>query len=156
MRLAPIPMRFAGHPELHEPAADSSKTTHASEACLSACRSMAQLIENGLLRNACLHDLLTGDYRTKRISEIRSGGYDSDTLEAALWCLYQTSTVSDAVLLAANLGDDADTTAAVTGQIAGAFYGAKEIPEEWREVLYHHDRIQDLAESLYLVYLKDR
>jgi len=149
MRLAPIPMRFAGHPELLERASESSRTTHASDACLSACRSMAQLIEDGLLGNACLHDRLTGDFRRKTLSEIRSGGYVSDTLEAALWCLSQTANFRDAVLLAANLGDDADTTAAVTGQIAGAFYGAKDIPEQWRERLYEHDRIRDLARAIY-------
>lgn len=63
------------------------------------------------------------------------------SLEAALWCVGRTGTFRDAVLLAANLGEDADTTAAITGQLAGAIYGASGIPEEWLEKLAWRDEI---------------
>lgn len=67
------------------------------------------------------------------------------TLEAAFWCLHRTETFADAVLLAANLGDDADTVAAVTGQLAGAHYGAGAIPEAWLERLHRGSDIETLA-----------
>ncbi len=64
-----------------------------------------------------------GAYRSKGEDEIRGSGYVVDCLEAALWCFDRTDTFRDAILAAANLGDDADTTAAVCGQVAGAYYG---------------------------------
>ena len=69
-----------------------------------------------------------GAYRTKSRAEIRGTGYCVAALEAALWCIATTSSFEAAVLAAANLGDDADTTAAITGQLAGAHYGAGAIP----------------------------
>jgi ADP-ribosylglycohydrolase len=71
-----------------------------------------------------------------------------ESLEAALWCFQGTSTFAGAVLAAANLGDDADTTAAVCGQIAGAFYGAGGIPERWLRLLAKLELMEDLAERL--------
>jgi ADP-ribosyl-[dinitrogen reductase] hydrolase len=70
------------------------------------------------------------------------------SLEAALWCFQRTSTFEDAVLNAANLGDDADTTAAVCGQIAGAFYGIPGIPERWLRILARQELIEDMAGRL--------
>ena len=70
------------------------------------------------------------------------------SLRAALWCVGRTFLFNEAVLLAANLGEDADTTAAITGQLAGAIYGADEIPPKWREALPWNDRIAALANKL--------
>ncbi len=71
-----------------------------------------------------------------------------DSLEAALWCFDRTDTFAGAVLLAANLGDDADTTAAVCGQIAGAYYGETGIPPAWRQRLTLAPEIAALAQQL--------
>lgn len=71
-----------------------------------------------------------------------------ESLEAALWCFWTTDAFEEAVLAAVNLGDDADTTAAVCGQIAGAFYGADGIPSEWLDRLTMRDQIVDLADRL--------
>jgi ADP-ribosyl-[dinitrogen reductase] hydrolase len=71
-----------------------------------------------------------------------------DTLEAALWAVRESSDFRSAVLLAANLGGDADTVAAVTGQIAGALWGKSAIPQEWLERLAWRDRIEDRARTL--------
>ena len=71
-----------------------------------------------------------------------------DSLEAALWCFYTTENFSDAVLAAANLGDDADTTAAITGQIAGAFYGESGIPRNWLDKIVMGKEIGEMAEQL--------
>jgi ADP-ribosyl-[dinitrogen reductase] hydrolase len=74
--------------------------------------------------------------------------YVLDSLEAALSCFYHAGTYGAAVLLADNLGDDADTTAAARGQIAGAYYGYDSIPKEWKKRLYMHEKIVRLADQL--------
>lgn len=79
---------------------------------------------------------------------IRSGGYVVESLEAALWSIGRTGDFRSAVLTAANLGDDADTTAAIAGQLAGALYGASGIPAEWLARLAWRKRIGDLADRL--------
>ena len=77
------------------------------------------------------------------------GGYVIDALEAALWALRTTSTFEDGVLAAVNLGDDADTTAAIYGQLAGAIHGLEGIPERWRAKLHRGDEIVAMADALY-------
>ena len=72
-----------------------------------------------------------------------------ESLEAALWAFHRSQTFREGALLAANLGDDADTTAAIYGQIAGAHYGVESIPSEWRSKLIHVELITSMAESLY-------
>ncbi|MGM1051833.1 MAG: ADP-ribosylglycohydrolase family protein [Pseudomonadota bacterium] len=167
MRLAPVAMRFAGDPLLEAHAEASSRTTHASPLCLSACRLMARLLERALLgetskarwldtgelRRGDYHEtlvpLIAGEYRGKTEEAIRGSGYVVESLEAALWCLWHSDSFDEAVLRAANLGDDADTTAAVTGQLAGAFYGVEKIPAEWLEVLHQRNRLQAAARRLW-------
>ena len=81
--------------------------------------------------------------------EVRGSGYVVASLHAALWAVSRTSTFRDTVLLAANLGEDADTTAAVAGQIAGALYGAASIPAEWLDRLAWRGRIERLGGNLF-------
>lgn len=90
-----------------------------------------------------------GDYRRKTESEIRGSGYVVHCLEAAIWCFLQEPNFKDAVLKAVNLGDDADTTGAVCGQLAGAYYGESGIPPHWLERLVMRDEIRQLAEGLW-------
>ena len=80
-------------------------------------------------------------------SGIRSGGYVIDTLEASVWCLLNTSNYADCVLKAVNLGDDADTTAAVAGGLAGAFYGIAAIPRKWVDSLQRKEYVLELYEK---------
>jgi ADP-ribosyl-[dinitrogen reductase] hydrolase len=80
---------------------------------------------------------------------VQSSGYVAHSLEAALWAIGRTANFRDAVLLAANLGGDADTTAAITGQLAGALYGLSTIPEEWLERLAWRDKIEHQANDLF-------
>jgi ADP-ribosyl-[dinitrogen reductase] hydrolase len=89
-----------------------------------------------------------GDYRPMSERDIRGTGYVVDSLRAALWCFAKTNSYEDAVLRAANLGDDADTTAAVCGQIAGAFYGEQGIPGRWLSKLVMRPEIIALAQAL--------
>jgi len=168
MRLAPVPMFF--YPNVDDAihfAGESSRTTHGADECVAACRLFAYLIskaldgrekEEILLRrdNVMLLELpeklepiACGFYGNKVEDEIRGSGYVVDSLEAALWCFLKTDTFHDAILRAVNLGDDADTTAAVCGQIAGAYYGKGGIPPEWLKRLAMVDLIRSMADKLH-------
>lgn len=92
--------------------------------------------------------LLKYDVHRLPEAEIRSSGYVIDTLEAAVWCLLTTDSYSEAVLRAVNLGQDTDTTAAVTGGLAGLLYGYDAIPAEWITRIARKDDIANLAERL--------
>jgi ADP-ribosyl-[dinitrogen reductase] hydrolase len=165
MRLAPIPMFFFSDlisVELH--AAESSRTTHSATECADACRLFARIIWRALAGRA-KEEVVFGDrtsfvgvskveaiargvYAGKAESAVRGSGYVVDSLEAALWCFVNTDTFDAAVLRAANLGDDADTTAAVCGQLAGAYYGAPGIPGRWLERLALRSEITELADKM--------
>jgi ADP-ribosyl-[dinitrogen reductase] hydrolase len=69
-------------------------------------------------------------------------------LEAALWAFHGTDTFEDGALAAVNLGDDADTTGAIYGQLAGASYGVEGIPQRWRRRIALAERIGELADAL--------
>lgn len=77
--------------------------------------------------------------------EIKSSGYVIDTIEAAIWCLINTDSFAECVLKAANLGDDADTVAAVAGGLAGLYYGYENIPKEWLAVIKRREWIEELC-----------
>jgi ADP-ribosylglycohydrolase len=81
--------------------------------------------------------------------EIKSGGYVLHSLEASLWCFLNSENYSEAVLKAVNLGEDTDTTGAITGGIAGIYYGYENIPEEWIAELVRKDDIEALCEKLH-------
>lgn len=164
MRLAPVPLFF--FPEVEQAvyySGESSKTTHGAPEAVQACRLFSEYIcralEGRSKRDVLQSDVFVptepkiaeiagGSYRSKKADRIRGSGYVVESLEAALWCFWNSDSYRDAVLMAANLGDDADTTAAVCGQLAGAFYGIEGIPLKWRKLLTHHDMILDLAERL--------
>ena len=92
--------------------------------------------------------IASGAYRDKAEPAIESTGYVVHSLEAALWCFERTESYENAVLAATNLGHDADTTAAICGQLAGAHYGAEGIPDVWRARVAMRDRIEGMAEGL--------
>jgi len=81
-------------------------------------------------------------------NQIYSSGYVLHTLEASVWCLLTTDNYTDAVLKAVNLGEDTDTTGAVTGGLAGLLYGAENIPESWLKQIAKYDDIENLAARL--------
>ena len=81
--------------------------------------------------------------KNKSEEEIKSTGFVLHTLESSLWCILNTNNYKDAVLKAVNLGDDTDTTAAVTGGLAGIIYGFDNIPKEWIDKLKNKDLIED-------------
>src|SRR5262249_6765781 len=70
--------------------------------------------------------------RKRKSLEIRGSGYVVESLQASLWCLLNSTSFEEAVLKAVNLGDDTDTTGAITGALAGLHYGLDSIPQAWR------------------------
>lgn len=94
--------------------------------------------------------LMHSDISQEPISSIESSGYVIHTLEASIWCLLTTETYQDAILKAVNLGKDTDTTAAVTGGLAGLLYGVEGIPDSWLNQLAKRDEIEDLSERMAL------
>jgi len=172
MRLAPVPIAFAADPaRAIELAGESSRTTHGAAECVAACRYFGGLIV-GALHGTDKSELLApsyspvpqardrqssssqvaaiaaGSFKRKTPPEIRGGGYVIDSLEAALWAFATTSSFEAGALAAVNLGDDADTTGAVYGQIAGAYYGADSIPRGWLGKLAMREEIEELAAGL--------
>ena len=163
MRLAPVALRFwDDRPRLVAAAAEQSRTTHGAEEAVDACRAFSELLADaiaGVPRADVLAPrefegaeaiarIMAGGWRGRPRHEIRSSGYVVHTLEAAIWSVARTGDFRNAVLLAANLADDADTVAAVTGQLAGALYGLSGIPDNWRERVAWKDRLLDAAQRL--------
>ena len=171
MRLAPVPIRF-GHlyvdqlDELSRLAEESSLPTHASDQCLSACRYLATVLAaliHGEDRGEVLspdwkplqqlndikplHPLIQevalGSFRQKQPPAIQGSGWVVKSLEASLWSFQDAESFDDAVLKAVNLGDDADTTGAVCGQLVGAYFGETGIPESLRSGLARMDIIEE-------------
>lgn len=167
MRLSPVVAFYYPDKEkvLHY-SRESSRTTHGADECLDACSIFSELLFRAI-QGANKSDILStvnldasSDY-VNRIAnmefknltrdQIKGSGYVMESLEAALWCFFKTDCFKDAILLAANLGDDADTTAAICGQIAGAHYGLSGIPKEWLDKLVMREDITAISERLFRV-----
>jgi ADP-ribosylglycohydrolase len=93
-------------------------------------------------------EVATGSFRVRQPPEIRGSGYVVKCLEAAIWAFHDATDFRQAVLRAVNLGDDADTTGAVCGQLAGAYWGESGIPMEWRRELAGQDLIERACKGL--------
>jgi ADP-ribosylglycohydrolase len=173
MRLAPVPLYYANDAELAMKfCTESSLTTHGAQECVDACKYLGALII-GAVRGEkketimspfyhpisgywdnkqlipSIQEVASGTYKRKKPPTIKGSGYVAASLEAALWAFYKSDTFEKGALLAVNLGDDADTTGAVYGQIAGAFYGIEKIPLKWRNVLHRYSAIEELAQKVY-------
>lgn len=96
-----------------------------------------------------IEDIAKGSFKKRNPPDIRGSGYVVQSLEAAIWAFHRADSFREGCLAAVNLGDDADTTGAVFGQIAGAFYGYPGIPEPWRSRVAHHDLIDSFARRIY-------
>jgi ADP-ribosyl-[dinitrogen reductase] hydrolase len=171
MRLAPVPIAHADlYPdkldELSRLADESSLPTHASEQCRSACRYLATVLA-ALVRgedrrvvlspnwkplrilndikplHPLIREVAKGSFRHKQPPDIEGSGWVVKSLEAALWAFHNAETFEEAVLRAVNLGDDADTTGAICGQLAGAFWGESNIPESLRSGLARIDMLEN-------------
>ncbi|MFC1744440.1 ADP-ribosylglycohydrolase family protein [Candidatus Riflebacteria bacterium] len=175
MRLAPVPLfYFSDRRKTEFFAGLSSVTTHGSKICEDACRYFSLLIfaaledkpkedilKPELVNNAqsafCkeILPIIHGSYKEKEPPQICGTGYVVKSLEAALWAFYKSDNFKDGALLAANLGEDADTTAAVYGQLAGAYYDITEIPSEWIDIIFEKDLILEMAKNLFYTIPQD-
>lgn len=176
MRLAPVPIRYSemfpeNAVELGRLAMDSSVPTHGTSQAMSACRYLGVVLAafmHGLDRftvldpgwetlnrlravepfDPAIEEVIQGSYRDRQPPEIEGSREVVRTLEAALWAFAQAGDFSEAVLCAVNLGDDADTTGAICGQLAGAYWGESEIPRTWRERLARRELIESALTGL--------
>ena len=163
MRLVPVALvHWQDRPRLALVAAQQSRTTHAAPEAVSACIAFANVLADaiaGMPKDEVLRarrddyageiaPIMVRRWRGQPRSAIKSTGYVAHSLEAALWSVDQTDDFRSAVLLAANLGGDADTTAAITGQLAGALYGVSGIPSDWLSKLAWREQIIAFAEGL--------
>lgn len=164
MRLAPAVLAAADLKSARVLSVNSSRTTHASADCLDGADLLGgvlwRLVEGEPLaevlanlpviqeRGMPVGRITHGFFRELFRDRVSSSGYVIDTLEAALWCCHQVSSAEEAIVLAANLGDDADTVAAVTGQIAGAAWGASALPQRWLDTLAWREHITGYADAL--------
>jgi ADP-ribosyl-[dinitrogen reductase] hydrolase len=172
MRLAPVPLFSAADPaRAIALSGESSRTTHGHPLAVDACRYFGGLIIGalaGVPKEVLLSEryapvpgywqdhplsdeidrVAAGSYLHRDPPEIRGGSYVVESLEAALWAFSRSSTFEEGCLLAVNLGDDADTTGAVYGQIAGAYYGEEGIPAAWRERTALREVVERMAEGL--------
>ena len=173
MRLGPVPMFYASDPlQAIEKSAASSRTTHGAVAAVDACRYLWALVAgalNGTPKKDLLADhyspapgcwaqkplvkeideIVSGSFKRREPPEIQGTGYVVKSLEAALWAFHKSRSFEENCLLAVNLGDDADTTGGVYGQLAGAFYGAEAIPKSWRSRIALLQQIESFADQLF-------
>lgn len=174
MRLAPVAIRWFHDPEAAvEQAAASSRPTHPARRPVDACRVLAAMTAalvrgepadtvfapefwiHGRLHEA-VEAVARGSWRGKEPPRIKGTGYCVAALEAALWAVAGATDFREAILRAANLGDDADTTAAIAGQLAGAMHGASGIPAAWLGKLVLRERIESLADALHRAAIGER
>ena len=172
MRLAPVVVFFARAPGTAlDACAGSSRTTHASPLCIDACRLLGALVLGALTGRPKeeilapgftpvrgywaehplaveIREVADGSFRAKQPPDIRGTGYVVQSLEAALWAFHRARDFRDGALAAVNLGDDADTTGAVYGQLAGAYYGERAIPADWRAKLSLWPTLDRIADGL--------
>ncbi|WP_017687125.1 ADP-ribosylglycohydrolase family protein [Paenibacillus sp. PAMC 26794] len=178
MRLAPVAMAYVNQPnEAVRYAGLSSRTTHAATESVEACEVLAAIIVAGLrgadksvmlMSETCrqwreeptfspaIEEVVMGSYLSKEPPEIKGSGYVVRSFEAALWAFHKSSSFEEGALLAVNLGDDADTTGAVYGQIAGAYYGLSGIPAHWRGKLAMRETFEQLTDALWLKATENR
>jgi ADP-ribosylglycohydrolase len=175
MRLSPVPLAFRRNIDLaiHN-AGESSRTTHAAPTAVGACRYFAGLLL-GALEGRSKEELLSsffypglerdywhrqplppeiaeiagGSFKLKAPPAIKGSGFVVRSLEAALWAFYHSDSFRDGALLAVNLGDDADTTGAIYGQLAGAYYNVDAIPQDWVERIALRELISEKAVALF-------
>lgn len=164
MRLAPIAIFYASNRDnAIKYAGESSRTTHGSAECIDSCRLFSNLILEAVTATSKEQIFERNEYQayapkvialsnmaflSKDYTDLTGSGYVIESLESALWCFMNSHSFEEAILLAANIGNDADTTAAICGQIAGAYYGFSGIPEKWSSAITMANEIKQWANEL--------
>ena len=169
MRLCPIPLYYSYNlEEAINKSGESAKSTHDNPICVDACRLYGSMIVKAVQKREkefileydqklwtdkslekSIHIVAQGSFKEKNLSEIKGTLNISESIEASLWAFNHSSSFAEGALMAVNMGDDADTTAAIFGQLAGAFYGYEAIPIDWRSKLLEKELIEFIANKLY-------
>lgn len=165
MRLSPVSIFYHNNYEdCIKFAGESSRTTHGSAECIDSCKLLSSLLYNAfratdktsIFKNSTylpycknIISIANMDFLNLDYSQLTGSGYVVESLESALWCFINGNTFEECILLAANIGNDADTTAAICGQLAGAYYGFCNIPTKWRTSISMAAEIEELAVELY-------
>ena len=116
------------------------------------CRHYFSRFQFPLQEQQCFARILDFNIGGLGESAIQSDGYVVHSLETCFWCLFNSNNFPDAVLAAVNLGGDTDTNGALTGGLAGLFYGVEQIPDDWKSALVKRDEIEKLADRLFYRY----
>jgi ADP-ribosylglycohydrolase len=163
-RVAPVAIRYWRRGmERRDVAERQSRVTHGGPYAIAACVAFADILAGAIagepreavlrLRNVPVPEstrmLNVGSWAGRRRDDVSGANNAITSLEAAMWCVGTTESFEEAVLAAANLGDDAGSTAAIAGQLAGALYGACAIPDRWLELLAWRDKIVDMADAVF-------
>ena len=149
MRLSPVAIRWWHNISWAAQMAEvQSVTTHGSLECVVCARELTEWLVKAINGDQ-VHAQLNASLALLPAASISNSGRAQDTLLAAKWCVATTDSLESAVLKAVNLGGDADTIGAVTGQLAGAVYGVESIPSTWMRDLHDVARLTDLDEQLY-------
>lgn len=173
MRLCPVALAYHNHPVwAMELSGESSRVTHGTQSALDACMYFGGLLV-GCIKGCSKDELLSpcyapaelywdhnrlapdvkevacGSFKHRSPPDIKASGHVVRSLEAALWAFYHTSDFKEGCLCVVNLGDDSDTVGAIYGQLAGAYYGAHSIPEEWKADCSFWSLIELFAEELF-------
>lgn len=147
MRMVPVVIYFAGNlADVTKAAVQQSIVTHASKDCTDSCSSYSILIHKALMGES--KEEILKDIVVLPRNQIEPSGYVVESMEAAIHCFANTDNFRDGCLMAANLGGDSDTIAAIYGQLAGAYYGESGIPSSWLEKLRWVDEIRQKADAL--------
>ncbi len=173
MRLAPVPLTYAKNPEYAiKMSGKSSKTTHQTNVCIQACEYLGGLIVGSLQKESKgillssdymekysywkkrkiddnLNGVIEGSFKNKNPPEIESTGYVIKSLESALWAFYNSDSFFEGLIMVINLGNDSDTAGAIFGQLGGAYYGEKNIPQKWRKSVKYSKIIRKMAGQIY-------
>jgi ADP-ribosyl-[dinitrogen reductase] hydrolase len=156
MRCIPVALYYGDINKMIEITVKQSKLTHWDEKATRACVFYNKLVNkyiNGVSKIPAIREVIEEypEYKTVfqiRKEELEPSGYVVDTLLCSLWCFINTTTFEDAVCEAVNLCGDADTIGAITGGLAGVYYGFEKIPERWKEKILIKDKLTEVAEGL--------
>jgi ADP-ribosyl-[dinitrogen reductase] hydrolase len=169
MRCAPVALRFRREPDrLVRASLDSARVTHAearaSWGTVAVNQAIVHLLNGGAIADtpaAAVVGMPNNEVRQavldavgRQRNEVRAGGFVLETICASFWSLLNARSAREAVEIAVALGDDADSTGAVTGSLAGAAYGASALPPQWVETVQFRDRLE--SEAMRLLDLSQR
>ena len=166
VRSLPIALRYTNdQASLVTLSSDCAKITHADPIATSGVvllnMMVSQLIQGDEKdpRSPCIERLfgkkdnlwknMFDEINFLEAEDLIASGFVIDTVQSALWCYLKTESLEEAMVAAVNRGEDVYALAAVTGALAGAYYGVEKIPSRWLDVLEHREALMSFAQKIY-------